>query len=106
MKKLIGILFIIFSIFMLSSFSGSYAIKCWHCVESGNKNHIYGCTGCYTWRDHGSEAKYPGYMVYRCHHGHVLLVPKKSDSNDPSEIMVYDNKTNKWRNLDSRYLHK
>lgn len=109
MKKLIGILFIISSIFVLSSFSGHYDMKCWHCVESGNKNHVYGeygCSGCHAWRAYGEEAKHPGYMVYKCQHGHTMLVPKDSDGSDPSEIKVYDYQNKEWRNLDSKYLHK
>ena len=50
------------------------------------------CMGCAMWRKYGEEAlpKNKGYMVYRCEHGHKLLIPLSSDPNtqDLNEILV------------------
>ena len=48
--------------------------------------------GCQAWRCYGTECldKYKDYMVYKCWHGHTLLIPKNSDpkTQNLNEILI------------------
>lgn len=95
MKKLIIMLALVVAGFVASSWSGGYSIPCYACREATQtyaKGYSY-CLGCPCWRsyrDEGTDSKYQGYMIYRCQHGHILLIPKTSDihSHDLSEVLV------------------
>ena len=90
------ILFIAIFFLTLSAFpfGGSYCIRCYKCRENTLKiNRGYSsCMGCQAWRCYGAESRdvFKGYMVYKCHHGHTLLIPKNSDPKtfDLNEILV------------------
>lgn len=94
MKRLLAVLPIALAGLLCLSFGGSYSIRCYKCREVTLKlrRGYSHCMGCAMWRKYGEEAlpKNKGYMVYRCEHGHKLLIPLSSDPNiqDLNEILV------------------
>lgn len=94
MRRLALIGVVILAAFLGLSFGGSFSIRCYKCRETTLKlrRGYSHCMGCAMWRKYGEEAlpKNEGYMVYRCEHGHKLLIPLSSNPNtqDLNEILV------------------
>ena len=87
MKKLITILCacLFLATFGYAHHCAAYAIKCRKCIEYSKKT-TTGCWGCYAHRDFVEQNKHPGYLVYKCPHGHTLVVTY----NDKGEVVVVE----------------
>ena len=94
MKKFIIALLTVLCMASIFPFGGTYCIRCYKCREETLKirRGYSSCMGCQAWRCYGTEGLecYKGYMVYKCPHGHTLLIPKSSDPKtmDLHEILV------------------
>ena len=97
MKKILFLIFAIityaaFAAVKLNAWNGHYSIPCPKCKELtlGSKKGYSYCLGCPMWRCYAQEGK--DYMIYRCQHGHKILIPKSTNkkTNELSEVLVED----------------
>lgn len=95
MKKILLVLMLTVSA-GLFAWDGGFHIPCYRCKElttTVHRGYSY-CLGCPMWRCYEEEGnpKNKGFMVYRCSHGHKILIPKSSDkrTRDMNEILVED----------------